>query len=167
MDVRQVDAPALWLLRVFRPTPENVSELAATLDVAVAERAGFWVGGASPNLRIGPGEWIFRDALPEALSEAREKLKLHSLTPLGAAMSAWRIDATHAPALLASGTEVDLHPRAFLAGAGVKTLFARIPVLISNRGANGFELLHDSAWLAYVSEWLAEARRSFDIAESA
>ena len=63
--------------------------------------------------------------------------------------------------LLASGTGIDLHPRAFHTGAAALTRFASLPVLLTQTSDTpAFELFVERAAEDYVSQWLSEAKRN-------
>jgi sarcosine oxidase subunit gamma len=60
--------------------------------------------------------------------------------------------------LLSRGCGLDLHPRSWLEGMCAQTLFARVPVILQERGPRTTIFVRPS-YLGYLTAWLADAVR--------
>lgn len=58
--------------------------------------------------------------------------------------------------LLAAGTTIDLHPRAFPVGSAAQTQLARIGALVYRGGPDSFGIIVDASVAVYAWEWLTQ-----------
>ncbi len=85
---------------------------------------------------LGPRSWLLVAELPgpplTGFIEKRNALNAAggALFDLSASRVAFRITGAHAPAILASGCPLDLHPRAFRAGSCAQSVFGRVNALL-------------------------------------
>jgi sarcosine oxidase subunit gamma len=126
--------------------------------------------GAGRAVWLGPDEWLVTDgtATPEAL-EARLR---GVVVPAGGAVvdvsaqrTTLRLAGRHARDVLEKGCAIDLHPRAFPAGAGVQTTVGQAGVVLlaldADRPGGEFALLVRSSFAGYLAEWLLDAALEF------
>jgi sarcosine oxidase subunit gamma len=137
-----------------------------TLQVVVAPRSSIPAErlrsvGALAGLAVrhaGPGAWLVADV---ALSSEAVRHVASALAP-----DATVVDQSHAQIrirvagegaarLLATGTAVDLSPRAFPVGDGAETLFGHVGVHLARLGPHAFELLVPRSFAEHVWEELA------------
>jgi sarcosine oxidase, subunit gamma len=119
---------------------------------------------------LGPDEWLItapEGAVPElptriarALAERRA-----AVIDLSASRAIIEIAGPRARELLEKGCGLDLHPRAFEPGQCVQTLFARLPVIIDQLGAEPlYRLYVPRSSAQWLSEWLIDAAEEFRFA---
>ena len=120
------------------------------------ERAALW---------LGPDEWLLiapeheGAALADSLARGLGALP-HSLVDVSHRQSACEVRGPHAATLLAAGCPLDLDVRAFPVGMCTRTVLAKAEVVLWRTGAETFRLEVARSFIAYVSEFLAEAERS-------
>jgi sarcosine oxidase subunit gamma len=120
------------------------------------ERAALW---------LGPDEWLLiapeneGAALASSLATALGGLP-HSLVDVSHRQSACELRGTHAVTLLAAGCPLDLDERAFPVGMCTRTVLAKAEVVLWRTGVESFRLDVARSFVAYVSQFLAEAVRS-------
>jgi heterotetrameric sarcosine oxidase gamma subunit len=160
--VARIAPPILTSLRLFRPAPGDVAAAQTALGFALATDAGRWSGtGRARSLRIAPGEWLVREA-PAAIDiAARLGGILHHVADLTAGCAAWEVTGPSALTLLSMGGTLDFE--SWDSGAGARTIFAGIPLIISRLGADGaFEIVCDVSFGAYLDAWLTAAIAGLD-----
>jgi sarcosine oxidase subunit gamma len=91
--------------------------------------------GRTTVLWVGPGRWLVveperADASLESLLRSALPASQAALVDLGSSRTVLRIAGRHARDLLAKGCPVDLHPRAFPAGACAQTLLGHVQMLV-------------------------------------
>lgn len=164
--VARVAPPILTSLRLFRPTPDAVAAAQKGLGFALATDAGRWSQDGIRSVRIAPGEWLVRDW--PAATQVAERLGtiLHHVEYLTAGCVAWELTGPFAVTLLSMGGTLDFEN--WEPGAGARTIFAGIPVIISRLGTSStFEIICDVSLGAYLDSWLSVATRGFGAATHA
>jgi sarcosine oxidase, subunit gamma len=120
------------------------------------ERAALW---------LGPDEWLLiapeheGAALASSLANALGGVP-HSLVDVSHRQAACELRGPHAVTLLAAGCPLDLDERAFPVGMCTRTVLAKAEVVLWRTGVESFRLEVARSFVAYVSEFLAEAARS-------
>jgi len=146
--------------------------LRGRIEVAIAQRIASLLGRAlpaTPNvveqgnqariLMLAPSRWmIFADAaraatllrqLADALAESSA-----AVSDVSDGHTQIRLEGPCAVDLLAAGTAIDLHPRAFGVGRAAQTELARTRCLIWRTDQAGYDLLVDASTADYVWAWL-------------
>lgn len=110
---------------------------------------------------LGPDEWLVID--PERSADLESSLR-SAVADAGAVVdqSGQRVSLLlhgDVPGLLAKGTAVDLHPRAFPEGTAVQAMLAQAVVILVARSADAsrFELIVRTSFARYVADWLVDA----------
>jgi sarcosine oxidase, subunit gamma len=119
------------------------------------ERAALW---------LGPDEWLLiapehDGALAGSLAKALAGLP-HSLVDVSHRQIAGELRGPHAVTLLAAGCPLDLDESAFPVGMCTRTVLAKAEVVLWRTGVESFRLEVARSFVAYVSEFLAEAALS-------
>jgi sarcosine oxidase, subunit gamma len=119
------------------------------------ERAALW---------LGPDEWLLiapeaqGAALAGALATALAPLP-HSLVDVSHRQSACVLQGPQAATLLSAGCPLDLDESAFPVGMCTRTVLAKSEVVLWRTGREAFRLEVWRSFVAYVSQFLAEAAR--------
>jgi sarcosine oxidase subunit gamma len=153
--VARIETGSVAVLRLFRPTDDEIAAASARLGFALAVEPLRLADHAAPNARIGPGEWIILGRADDL--SGRLDGMLHDLSHVGHARTRWRLNE-RAAELLQRGCSLDLDPTVFTAGACTRTLLAQAPVLIL-RASVGPELdvIGDNSLSDYLEAWLEDA----------
>lgn len=174
--VRLAERPFLAMVDL-RVDPEEAVALARienALGLAVprvpctasgdAQRGVLWMG---PDwwLAVGPP-----DTQDETAARLREALGgvPGSVVDVSAQRTALELAGPRARDVLMTGCRIDLHPRAFPAGACVGTLLAKAQVVLHHLDADGgtaaangrapaFRILVRASFAGYLAEWLLDA----------
>ncbi len=133
--------------------------------------------GEASALWLGPDEWWLVVPGPEPVAgrELADKLRaaladgFAAVTEVGESRTCIRIAGPKARALLQKGCPLDLHPRAFVAGACAQTLLAKATVAIhlsaDESVADGpvFEVYVLRSFAEYLWTWLEDAGREYGV----
>ena len=117
--------------------------------------------------RLGPDEWLLCAPLEvaqdfERMLTAALGAEPHALVDVSHRYTALSIEGPRAPALLASGCPLDLHPHAFEAGAATRTLLGKAEIVLWRlRDAPSYRVECARSYAAYVHAFLREASREF------
>jgi len=120
------------------------------------ERAALW---------LGPDEWLLiapetqAAALAGSLTTELAGLP-HSLVDVGHRQSGCEMRGPQAARLLAAGCPLDLDASAFPVGMCTRTMLAKAEVVLWRTAAEVFRIEVARSFVAYVSEFLAEAERT-------
>jgi sarcosine oxidase, subunit gamma len=129
--------------------------------------------GQIAALWLGPDQWLVtcqaHDApgLIEALGTALADVHA-AITDLTDGRAAFRLAGPNARDVLAKGTPLDLHPRAFPPGSSAQSLLAKASVLIHlldddpERGAS-FDVYVARSFAHYLWMWLDDAGREYGV----
>jgi len=145
----KVSAAAGALLGMELPT-------VACRATGAGERAALW---------LGPDEWLViapvadGDALERSLSGALKDLP-HSLVDVSHRQSACELRGPKAATLLSAGCPLDLEEKAFPVGMCTRTMLAKAEVVLWRTAPEVFRLEVWRSFVAYVSQFVAEAARS-------
>ena len=157
-------APAARYILRGGPPVRIAAEKAAGVGIpAEACRALTREGRAA--LWLGPDEWLLiapeaqSAALAGALAAALAGLP-HSLVDVGHRQSGCELRGPRAETLLAAGCPLDLAASAFPVGMCTRTVLAKAEVVLWRTAAEVFRLEVARSFVAYVSEFLAEAGRT-------
>jgi sarcosine oxidase, subunit gamma len=123
---------------------------------AQEDRAALW---------LGPDEWLLiapaaqGGALAGSLATALAGLP-HSLVDVSHRQSAAELRGPQAARLLGAGCPLDLDASAFPVGMCTRTVLAKAEVVLWRTAAEVFRIEVARSFVAYVSEFLAEAERA-------
>jgi sarcosine oxidase, subunit gamma len=115
-------------------------------------------------LWLGPDEWLLlapetqAAVVPAALGAALGDLP-HSLVDVSHRQSALSVSGREAATLLAAGCPLDLDATAFPIGMCTRTVLAKAEVVLWRIGEQAFRIEVWRSFVAYVSQFLAEAAR--------
>ena len=127
--------------------------------ITAGERAALW---------LGPDEWLLiapesaGASLAVSLAGALAALP-HSLVDVSHRQVACELRYPEAPLLLAAGCPLDLDESAFPVGMCTRTVLAKAEVVLWRTSARAFRLEVARSFVAYVSQFLAEAARASDL----
>ncbi len=137
--------------------------------------------GEASALWLGPDEWWLvapgpgSDPGPEAGPELADKLRVAladdfaAVTEVGEGRTCIRIAGPKARALLQKGCPLDVHPRAFGAGACAQTLLAKATVAIHLSADESvaerpvFEVYVLRSFAEYLWTWIEDAGREYGV----
>ncbi|MGN6454121.1 MAG: sarcosine oxidase subunit gamma [Steroidobacteraceae bacterium] len=124
--------------------------------VTQGERATLW---------LGPDEWLLTapEAEGPALAGSLEKALAgipHSLVDVSHRQSGCELRGPQAAILLSAGCPLDLDESAFPIGMCTRTVLAKAEVVLWRSAAQTFRLEVARSFVAYVSQFIAEAARS-------
>jgi sarcosine oxidase, subunit gamma len=161
----------------FAPLPPAARYiLRGAAPVRVAAEKAFGVGIPAEPCRaiaregraalwLGPDEWLLiaaeaqGAALASALAAALSGLP-HSLVDVGHRQSGCELRGPQAAVLLAAGCPLDLDTGTFPPGMCTRTVLAKAEVVLWRTAVDTFRLEVARSFVAYVSEFLAEAERT-------
>ncbi|WP_440997415.1 sarcosine oxidase subunit gamma [Arhodomonas sp. SL1] len=117
---------------------------------------------------LGPDEWLVMtppdrqgpvgDALREALAGEH-----YAVTDVTSGQTVIAVDGDHAREVLAKGTPLDVHPRAFGAGACAQTVLAKASVFLRViRPGEAFEVVVRRSFADYLWQWLRDAAGEYE-----
>jgi sarcosine oxidase subunit gamma len=124
--------------------------------IAQEDRAALW---------LGPDEWLLiapaaqGGALAGRLATALAGLP-HSLVDVSHRQGAAELRGPQAATLLAAGCPLDLDASAFPVGMCTRTVLAKAEVVLWRTASEVFRIEVARSFVAYVSEFLAEAERT-------
>lgn len=115
---------------------------------------------------LGPDEWLVTSPArtPWGLeAELADVVAPHGgvAVDVSANRVELRVGGAHARELLSGGCPVDLHPRAFTAGAAVTTTLAHCGVVLLALGGDEFAVLVRSSFSRHLADWLLDAALEF------
>jgi sarcosine oxidase subunit gamma len=176
------------------PEPAAISAVATASGVTLSTAPNRVATGSGVRaIWLGPDEWLIVEpadegsaavAVPAARALGSKRAAgsrgVVTAAALGAAVAraggsvidvsahrtVLRIAGPRAAEILAHGCSIDLHPRAFEAGACAQTLLARVDVILERTGPEDFEVFVRSSFAAYLVDWLRNALGS-DISAAA
>ena len=118
-------------------------------------------------LWLGPDEWLVtapEGAVPELPTRITRAVadRAAAVTDLSASRTILEIAGPRSRDLLQKGCGLDLHSRAFGAGACAQTLFARLPIIIDQlSAAPSYRLYVRRSSARWLYEWLIDAAEEF------
>ncbi|MBV8975249.1 MAG: hypothetical protein JOY74_09010 [Sinobacteraceae bacterium] len=121
--------------------------------------------GTRAALWLGPDEWLLiapeaeAAGLASALQGALASLP-HSLVDVSHRQGACELSGSRAATLLSAGCPLDLDESAFPTGMCTRTVLAKAEVVLWRKAPQSFHLEVARSFIAYVSQFLAEAARA-------
>ena len=162
--IARLPAGPVHVLRLRRPNEVLTARLGRLLGQPLPLEPNRTTSGAWRIAWLAPGEWMIAgyDPLPAALADALAGHTVH-LAEVGDGHVQFMIGGDRSRELLAKGTSLDLHPRAFAADRCAQTLFAQTFALIEHDlgGDDAFRLTADASFADHLQRWFAEAAREF------
>jgi len=116
-------------------------------------------------LWLGPDEWLLIAPAAQGASLAGQLATAlaglpHSLVDVGHRQSGCELRGPLAATLLSAGCPLDLDERAFPVGMCTRTVLAKAEVVLWRTATETFRIEVARSFVAYVSEFLAEAGRT-------
>ena len=148
-------------------TPAFGDAVAAAIGLRPATESGT-VAEADGRLAlwIGPSEWLVvtpPGAGPETAASLRAALAEcgAAVTDVSESLAAITVSGANARHVLAKGTSLDLHPRAFTPGRCARAGLAKTVVLLHQTdGEPAYDLYVDRSYAEYLWLWLEDAAQS-------
>lgn len=163
------ERPLLQMI-TLRGDPADAGFMAAAqaaLGVALPTQANTVRDGDAHGVAwMGPDEWLVQSRLPHGTAGLPARLAavlegyFASVVEVTSGYTVIDIDGPHAADVLAKGCAMDLHPRAFGAGACAQTRFFDAAVFL-RRTARGIALTTRRSFAPYVAEMLVDAAREY------
>ena len=132
--------------------------------------------GSNPRLFwLGPDEWLVMtaedggSAAAAALTSALSDFAAAAATDISESRTVIGLSGPRARQVLMKGCAVDLHPRAFPAGACAQTLLGRVGVLLhcGDAEAGQFEITVLRSFAEYLWLWLEDGALEYGLAVAA
>jgi sarcosine oxidase subunit gamma len=154
---------ARYVLRGAEPV-RAAAEAAAGVGFS-AQPCRAMTRGERVALWLGPDEWLLiaPEAEGAALASSLEAALAstpHSLVDVSHRQSGCELRGPPAAMLLSAGCPLDLDESAFPVGTCTRTVLAKAEVVLWRRAVHTFRLEVARSFVAYVSQFLAEAARS-------
>lgn len=148
--------PALQSLRLCEADDDAVRRASEAIGFELARPANRLTTGSPRTARLGPGEWLVFGGNPVAMAEALGSTP-HQAHEVGAGQVGWRICGAKAADLINAGCSIDLHEAVFPAGTCVRTLMAKVGVLLSRPDVRpAFEIIVEASLEHYLAAWLED-----------
>jgi sarcosine oxidase subunit gamma len=151
------------LLRL-QPTSAARGRVERTAGFGLPEapnRVGSTHGSARLAISLAPDEWLLIDGGDPSDLEARVRTAAGrdgaTIVEVSAHRTLLEMRGPRVRDLLAAGTSVDVHPRAFAIGAAAQTIFARVDVIIGRGGEDVYHVAVRSSFAAYLAAWIRDA----------
>lgn len=159
---RLAELPPIGAL-VLRLPPRSAELCAAALGVALPGPNTWIDAGSAHVLWQAFDEWLLitpdgkQAALATSLWNALQSTH-HAITDVSDLRARFSLEGPNARDVLQKGCAVDLHPRVFTSSSCVTTALARVRVTLRRIGvADGYEILVERSYGAYLRDWLADA----------
>jgi len=155
---RETYDTGLLRLQIYRHRSDAEAESA--LGITLPKPGGVSVSNDLLVCWAAPGEWILcvpRDAEMTVLADLSAKLdrRLGVLTLMTDSRGAIALRGEASADMLARGSLVDFHPRAFPAGRCLTTLFAKTPAMVVHQDSGQYLVFVCRSVVAYLLDWLA------------
>jgi sarcosine oxidase subunit gamma len=150
---------------LLRLTAEARARAAEALGFEIPERP--LTASAAEGARclwLGPDEWLLTMP-PDRVVEVEQALRAalagthHAIVEVSDRTIIIAIEGPSARHVLAAGSPLDLHPRAFPPGSVARGTFGKTVAILHHVGENVFELHVDRSQIGYVADFLADAAR--------
>ena len=150
----------------LRVDPSGPGAAAAELlGVELPAAASTYVKNADTTvIWLGPDEWLVTGtalAGPELEARLREAVAPHggAAVDVSGQRTTLRLRGAHSRDVLAKGSALDLHPRAFGEGTAAQTMLGQAGViLLAVNGTGGdYRILVRSSFARYLADWLLDA----------
>jgi sarcosine oxidase subunit gamma len=147
------------------PSGPGAAAAAELLGVELPAAASTYVKNADTTvIWLGPDEWLVTGtalAGPELEARLREAVAPHggAAVDVSGQRTTLRLRGAHSRDVLAKGTALDLHPRAFGEGTAAQTMLGQAGViLLAVNGTGGdYRILVRSSFARYLADWLLDA----------
>jgi len=160
--VESVPLGRLTILRLFRPSEEDVRAAGAALGFELPVAANFISAGTIRAMRLAPEEWwiVGGPSAPEI--SMRLVGRHHLANDATAGKLAWTISGALAADYLNCGCSLDLDERALSPGRCARTIVAGVSAVIVRPGEPlCFEVIVERSQGEYFKSWLADAQKGF------
>ncbi|WP_313801819.1 sarcosine oxidase subunit gamma [Sphingobium sp.] len=164
VDVARLPAQPLHVLRLRAPTPEAIAHVAALLGTPLPTTPNSVRQGQARALWLAPGEWLVvgSQASGADVTSAAETRAAH-WADISDGRAVYEISGPRARDLLAKGSTIDFHPRAFARDACAQSAFAQLFSIVERTGKDSFRLYVDVSLAHHMELWLGDALEEFQI----
>ena len=136
-------------------------DAAGRLDLPMEPNTWTASGDERELLWLGPDEWLLvgpEGSTPAMMAELEAALDAvhRSIVDVSASRTAFDVRGEARHELLSQGCGLDLHPRSWRAGMCAQSLFARVPVILQERGDRTRIFVRPS-FAGYLASCLAAA----------
>jgi len=124
--------------------------------------------GAMRSLWLGPDEWLLtapENATPGLFGRLQRAVggRRAAVTDLSSSRAVIAVAGERARDLLAAGCGLDLHPRVFAPGQCAQTLFARVPIILDQVGAQPqYRLFVRRSYARWLCAYMIDAAAGLD-----
>jgi sarcosine oxidase subunit gamma len=147
------------------PSGPGAAAAAELLGVELPAAASTYVKNADTTvIWLGPDEWLVTGTVlagPELEARLREAVAPHggAAVDVSGQRTTLRLRGAHSRDVLAKGSALDLHPRAFGEGTAAQTMLGQAGViLLAVNGTGGdYRILVRSSFARYLADWLLDA----------
>ena len=133
------------------PLPDTVNRIAV----------GSGSGSERLSISLAPDEWLLIDAVDPADLETRVRTASTrdggTVVDVSAHRTLLELRGPRVRDLLAAGTAIDVHPRAFPVGTAAQTLFARVDVIIGRGREDLYHMAVRASFAPYLLAWIRDA----------
>jgi sarcosine oxidase subunit gamma len=126
--------------------------------------------GDTTVIWLGPDEWLVTGtalAGPELEARLRDAVAPHggAAVDVSGQRTTLRLSGSHSRDVLAKGTPLDLHPRAFGEGSAAQTMLSQAGVILLavNGSGDDYRILVRSSFARYLSDWLLDAAEEYTL----
>ncbi|MDO7835589.1 sarcosine oxidase subunit gamma family protein [Sphingobium sp. HBC34] len=164
LSVTQVHPAFLGILRLGRPQGTEREGYMSILGHALPQQPNIMVGQDRRLFWLSPCEWMIEGVPPAIVIDHVQALGgSRHYADMAAARTIFEISGSVARDLLAKGTSIDFHPRAFGVDHCVRTLFVQVGVLVARLDDGPtFRIYADRSYQAYLRDWFSDAALEFN-----
>jgi sarcosine oxidase subunit gamma len=156
-------------LRVDAAGP-GAQAAAGLLGVELPTTASTYAKNADTVIWLGPDEWLVTGtalAGPELEARIREAVGPHggAAVDVSGQRTTLRLSGPHSRDVLAKGTSLDLHPKAFGEGSAAETKLGQAGVVLLAVDGSGadYRILVRSSFARYLADWLLDAAEEYTL----
>lgn len=161
VSVEETDVGPIHIIRTRNVPAASLIPLAEAIGWGLDDRPNRSADNRIRASWLAPGDWMLvGDIGSQDLADVGDPL-VH-LADVTDGRVVFLVSGPSARNLLAKGTSLDLHPRAFAVGHCAQTLFAQLRVLIDQMSeAPEYRLYSDVSYRTYLRAWFDEAMIEF------
>jgi sarcosine oxidase subunit gamma len=154
--IRELPFTAQFVLRL-----DPMDTVVDAVERALGARPGqvnlVTTAGGTQVMALAPDEWLVVGPADADALEAAVRSHGGVIVDVSAHRTVLELTGSGVRDLLASGTSVDLHPRAFAAGQCRQTTLARVDVIIARVDEDTYRVFVRTSFARYLADWLTDA----------